>query len=188
MSVCGAGLPSTPQQCLRSAGPRWHAAHCSLVVLPAGRVTRERVSEHAGPLCTCEQPVSRSACLQAGDFDVQLVVGDDAADRALMWTLAPALTLPPGAAGAAAAPVALAAARSRALFGCQKLCSLHELVQSPSEQRHLRQGWVARPAYDDTVACCARGSLHVTLLQTNQDMALKVWESCCCAILLSARA
>jgi hypothetical protein len=86
-----------------------------------------------GPLCTCEQPVSGGARLQAGDFDVQLVVGDDAADRALAWTLAPALTLPPGAAGAAAAPVALAAARCRALSGCQKWRSC---IGHPPEQTH----------------------------------------------------
>jgi len=96
-----------------------------------------------GPLCTCEQPVSGGARSQAGDFDVQLVVGDDAADRALAWTLAPALTLPPGAPGAAAAPVALAAARCRALSGCQKWRSYINLA--PSRANALTAGLLALP-------------------------------------------
>lgn len=42
---------------------------------------------------------------------MSLVIGDEAADEALVWTLAPGLTLPPGAAGSSAALPAPAAAR-----------------------------------------------------------------------------
>lgn len=48
--------------------------------------------------------------LQDGAFDVTLVLADEAADKALVWALAPSLTLPPGATGSnVALPTSVAA-------------------------------------------------------------------------------
>ena len=49
--------------------------------------------------------------LQDGEFDVMLIIADEAVDKALAWALASSLKLPPGATGSAVALPMSAAAR-----------------------------------------------------------------------------